>query len=165
PGHAGAPVVPDDVRPLDSQRVENASYVSDDGGEAVVYDVRWLAASSTSTHVRHDRAKAVLYERGHLVAPEITRIGKAVQQDDRRARPLIPNVELKPVGLDQLELHLRIKLDGAHQLRDVRDPAQARGADRVDLRDDPGLPARAEAHIDRLGRHGTDLGPGLLPGR
>src|SRR3989442_6034051 len=52
------------------------------------------------------RAEATLDEGGNLVAPEIAGVGKPVQQDDWCSRPLNPDMELKPVGPDQLGLDL-----------------------------------------------------------
>src|SRR5207245_2812309 len=112
-------------------------------------------------------AKAMLDEGWHLLAPDVAGVGEAVQQDDRRARTFIPNVELEPVGLDQpgqAGTHLRINPDGAGEFGPARGPAQAGRAGRVDVGDDARLSPRAEGHLARLRRHRTYLGARLLSG-
>ena len=129
----------DDVRPLDAQRVEDAGHVPDDRREPVVGNGVGLAAPATAAHIRHDRAKALLDQGRHLLAPEVAGVGEAVQQDDRRARTFVADVELEPVGLDQLGqagTHLRINPDGAGEFGRARGHAQAGRAGRVDVGDD-----------------------------
>ena len=111
--------MPDDVRPLDAERVENAGHVPNDGGQPIIRDGRRLAAASTAAQVGDDHAEAALDERGDLVAPQIARVRKAVQQDDRFAGALVPDMELEPVGLDQLASHPRIIADGTGEFRHV----------------------------------------------
>jgi hypothetical protein len=92
----------DDVRALNAERIQNAGDVSDDRRQSIVGNRLWLAAAPTPAHVGHDRTEAAFDESRHLVAPEIAGVGKTVQQHDRRSGTLIADVELQPVGFDQL---------------------------------------------------------------
>src|SRR5204862_1748563 len=82
PRHTGAPIVPDDVRPLDAERVENAGHLPNDGGQPIIRGGRRIAAAATAAQVGDAHADAALGERGEVVAPQMARVRKAAQPDD-----------------------------------------------------------------------------------
>ena len=86
PRHAGAPVVADDVRALDVQRVQDRDHVRDAAADAV----RRSTSSGLPDSPKPRRSGAIVpkpaaVERWDLVAPEARGVRKAVQQQHRRA--------------------------------------------------------------------------------
>src|SRR5439155_3298136 len=56
PRETGAPVVPDDVRPLDLERVEDRDDVRDEAPHRIRLDLLWLRRLAEATQVRRDHS-------------------------------------------------------------------------------------------------------------
>jgi hypothetical protein len=75
PRRGGSPVVANDVRCVDTERVENADHIAGSVLQGIrAYSFGAIGASE-STQVRRDRMEAVIDEEWDLVAPEICRSG------------------------------------------------------------------------------------------
>ena len=98
---AGAPVVADDVRRLDVQRVEDRDHV----GDAVARRGRPRSSCGCPTSPKPRRSGAIgpepaSVERRDLVAPERCRVREAVQEQHRRAVALVGHRQLHTVAVD-----------------------------------------------------------------
>ncbi len=101
PGHGRAPVVADDVRPLDPERVEQRLHVAEDEREPVVPDVRRPVGGAEAAEIGRDRTEPRPGERRDLTAPEVRGVREPVQEEHGRPRPLVDDVEAEPVRLDE----------------------------------------------------------------
>ena len=89
PRDARAPVVPDDVRALHLQRVQNRDRVRDAVANAIVVDRFRLVGLAEPAQVGRDHAQSGAGERRDLVAPEPRGVGESVQQEHRRTLALV----------------------------------------------------------------------------
>ena len=83
PGYRAAPVVTDERKALDRERIGERENVVDQQLGLVRLDVLRPVGSGEAALVGHDQIKAVLKPRRDL-APGAVRFGKAMEQDDRR---------------------------------------------------------------------------------
>ena len=100
PRDARAPVVADDVRALDLQRVQNRDRVGDAAANAIVVDLFRLARLAEAAQVGRDHAQSGAREGRDLVAPEPRGVGEAVQQEHRRTFALVEHRQLDAVAVD-----------------------------------------------------------------
>ena len=93
PDDEAAPVVADEHGALDVERVEQADQVARQMVDVVGGDVVRTVAVAVAALVGRDRAEPGGDERGHLVAPGVRQLGKAVAEHDGRAAALVAHRE------------------------------------------------------------------------
>ena len=104
PRHGRTPVVPDDVRRLDAQLVEDAGHVRDDVRQRVGRDLVRALGLTEAAQVRHDHPEAVVHQVRDLMAPQVAGVGPAVQEQHRHARAMLCHIQRDAVDLQQLSL-------------------------------------------------------------
>src|SRR5436190_5887222 len=98
PRERRAPVVPDDVRALDSERVEDRDDVGRDRRDPVAVDLLRPVGLAEAAQVGRDHAEAGVGERRRLLPPQVRRVREAVQEDYRRPLALDVHRERDAVG-------------------------------------------------------------------
>ena len=99
PRQRGAPVVTDDVGPLDPELVEHAEHVAGEERQRVRLDLGRTVGLAEAAQVGHDAAVPGGGERGDLVAPQPMGVGPAVEEQHGRAIALVVDLEPDPVHL------------------------------------------------------------------
>ncbi len=92
--------MPDDVRALDAERVENRDHVRHAVGDRVLLDSSRPLRLAEAAQVGRDRTHAGPDERRDLVAPELRRVGKPVEEQHGGALALVEHGQLDPVSPD-----------------------------------------------------------------
>ncbi len=101
PGDRRAPVMADDDRPLDAERVDHADHVADQMQERVLLDLLGAVGLSVAAHVRRDRMIAGLRQRLQLRPPGVPGFRKPVAEDDERPFARLRQMDADPVRLDR----------------------------------------------------------------
>jgi hypothetical protein len=123
PRRCGTPVVADDVRARNAQRVEDADDVDGEHRQRVRVDLGRLATRSVAAHVGNDRLVAGVDERRDNLRPQALGVGEAVDQHHGPAGAFDLHVERHTVGLD---LHSRSPIARVRRARhaSARRPAR-----------------------------------------
>src|SRR6202011_135743 len=99
PRHGGSPVVANDVRCLDTERVKNADHIA----YCVLHGIRSHSfraiGAPESTQVRRDCVEAVIDEEWDLVAPKICRVRPPVEQEHRPTAAVVLHMKRNAVDL------------------------------------------------------------------
>src|ERR1700733_1674445 len=83
PCHSGSPVVSNNVRRVDTKRVENAKYIRDRVLQGIRgYSFRAIGAPE-ATLIRRDGAEAIREKEWNLVAPKVRRVRPPMEQEHR----------------------------------------------------------------------------------
>ena len=90
----------------DRERVEHADDVAEDRLDPVRPHLRRSSRGAEAAQVRRDDAVARLDQRGTLMPPQLGRIGKAVQQQDRLARAFVDDAEVEIVQPNRSLAHV-----------------------------------------------------------
>ena len=184
PRHGGSPVVANDVRCVDTERVKNADHIANRVLQGIrAYSFGAIGASE-ATQVRRDRVEAVIDEEWDLVAPEICRIRPPMEQEHRLTaavvfhmnrvsatsmiRSTIPGRAIISCGSDRNSVEARkrsasyvVATRSALTMR-ARRVCRLRFRPTLDQRVEPGDPRPID--LDRVavpGRH-SHLGHGVL---
>ena len=99
PRQRRAPVVADDVRPLDAQLVEHTEHVAGDERQGVRLDLGRAIGVAEPAQVGHDAPIAGGGERGDLMSPQPVRVRPAVQQQHRRTAAFVLHLQSDPTHL------------------------------------------------------------------
>src|SRR5207237_10632491 len=100
PGETRAEVVAYDPHTFDVERVEDREHVRKAVADPVRVDFGRLLGVAEPAEVGRDHAEARVDERRDLVAPDVMRVRKAVQEQHRRPAALVEDGELDAVTLD-----------------------------------------------------------------
>jgi beta-galactosidase len=100
PRNGRAPVVSDDDRFADIERIEHADHIADQMQHRVLLDLVRAIGAPIAAHIDGDRAKAFLGQHRNLMAPRVPALGKAVAEQHRRAVALFHHVDVDAVRVD-----------------------------------------------------------------
>ena len=99
PGQGRAPVVTDDVGPVDPHRGEDRRDVPGQQGQRVGLDLLGLVGVPVAAQVGDDDLEPGPGQRRYLVPPQPPGVGKAVQQHDRASLPGHLVLDTDPVDI------------------------------------------------------------------
>ena len=81
PSHGGSPVVANDVRCVDTERIKNTDRVAHRILQRIRADSFWAIGAPEAPQVRRDCAEAVIDQERDLVAPKIRGVRPSVEQE------------------------------------------------------------------------------------
>ena len=107
----------DDVRVGDRERVEHADDVAEDGLDPIRLHLLRSSRGAEAAQVRRDDAVAGLDQGGALMPPQLGRVGKAVQQQDRVAGAFVDDAEVEIVHSNRSLAHDRAQRIATTEVR------------------------------------------------